>query len=130
MVKSPELRKFGWNANPGNMPAAYLAGLLIAQKAKKVKIEETILDIGLQKSVKGSRIYAALKGALDGGLKIHCSEDNFPNNDRITGKHIADFAGKLGEGKTAFSKYAKHNVQPTQIPQLFEQVKKKILEVR
>src|SRR3989338_5237792 len=59
---SKELAKLGWNGNRGNIPAAYLTGLLAGKKALKKSINEAVLDIGLNVSTKGSRIYAALKG--------------------------------------------------------------------
>jgi large subunit ribosomal protein L18 len=86
---SAELKKLGWNKT-GNVPAAYLTGLLAGKKAKEKKIEEAILDLGLQISTKGSRIYAALKGVLDAGVKIPHSKDILPSEDRIKGKHISE----------------------------------------
>ena len=65
-----ELRKHGWKGNTGNMPAAYLTGYLCGHKAKKKGTKEAIMDMGLHHSVKGSRIYSALKGAIDAGLTI------------------------------------------------------------
>ena len=37
-TNSSELKKMGWTANTGNIPAAYLTGLLLAKKAKWVKL--------------------------------------------------------------------------------------------
>jgi large subunit ribosomal protein L18 len=88
-ASSTELKKLGWNRT-GNTPAAYLTGLLAGKKAKDKKIEKAILDLGLQTSTKGSRIYAALKGVLDSGIKVPHSEDILPSEDRIKGKHISE----------------------------------------
>jgi len=88
-ASSVELKKFGWNRT-GNIPAAYLTGLLAGKKAKDKKIEEAVLDLGLQRSTKGSRIYAALKGVLDSGVNVPHSADILPSEDRIKGKHISD----------------------------------------
>ena len=85
---SSELKKLGWNRT-GNIPASYLTGLLAGKRAKDKKIEEAILDLGLQTSTKGSRIYAALKGVLDSGVNIPHSKEILPNEDRIKGKHIS-----------------------------------------
>ena len=52
------------------------------------KIKDAILDLGLQTPLKGSRLYAALKGAIDGGLTIPASEEVFPAEERITGQHL------------------------------------------
>jgi len=87
-ANSTELKKLGW-VRTGNVPASYLTGLLAGKKAKNKKIEEAVLDIGLQISTKGSRIYAALKGVLDSGIKVPCSEEILPSEDRIRGKHIS-----------------------------------------
>ncbi len=88
---SSELKKYGYDGNKGNIPSAYLVGLLIGNKAKKKNIKELILDIGLQNSVKGSRIYSVLKGCIDTGLNIPHSKDILPIEDRIKGKHIKNF---------------------------------------
>lgn len=87
-ASSAELKKLGWNKHTGNLPSAYLTGLLLAKKAKDV--EEAILDMGLNNTVKGTRVFAALKGAKDGGLNIPLSDKVFPSEDRIAGKHISD----------------------------------------
>jgi len=86
---SAELKKLGWSRT-GNIPASYLTGLLAGKKAKDKKIDEAILDLGLNISTKGSRIYAALKGVLDSGIKVPHSEDILPSEDRIKGKHISE----------------------------------------
>ena len=36
----------------------------------------------------GNRIFAVLKGAVDGGLEIPHSKEALPSEDRISGKHI------------------------------------------
>jgi large subunit ribosomal protein L18 len=86
---SSELKKHGWTKT-GNIPAAYLTGLLAGKRAKAKKIEEAVLDLGLQTSTKGSRLYAALKGVLDSGVNVPHSETILPNEDRIKGKHISE----------------------------------------
>ncbi len=86
---SKELVKYGWKHYCGNVPAAYLTGLLAGLKAKKAGITEGILDIGLQHSTKGGRIYAALKGVLDAGIHVPHSSEILPSEDRIFGKHIS-----------------------------------------
>ncbi len=89
-VNSKELQRFGWKSSCKNLPASYLSGFLIGIKAKKSRISKAILDIGIEISTKGSRIYAVLKGALDAGLDIHHSKEIIPSDDRIRGKHIKD----------------------------------------
>lgn len=87
-VSSKELEKMGWTHSRNNLPAAYLTGLLLS---KKSKISHAVLDLGLQKAIKGSRIYACLKGCVDGGMDIPHSEDVYPTQDRLDGKHIKEF---------------------------------------
>src|SRR4030043_131804 len=43
---SNELKKYGWKAPTGNVPAAYLTGLLCGLKAKEKGVTEAVLDIG------------------------------------------------------------------------------------
>lgn len=81
---SRELKKLGWPFHLGNIPSAYLTGYLLG---KKSKVKDAVLDLGLQRSVKGSIIYSALKGAIDAGLSIPCNKDIFPLEDRIKGLH-------------------------------------------
>ncbi len=88
-----ELKKLGWKHSCSNMPAAYLAGVLLASKVKKSG--ELILDIGLNQSVRGSRLYAVAKGAIDGGLKINVSKNVMPSDERVRGQHIASFVSSL-----------------------------------
>ena len=57
-------RNYGWKAPTGNVPAAYLTGLLCGLKAKAKGVEEAILDIGLAAPTKGARVFAALKLSL------------------------------------------------------------------
>jgi large subunit ribosomal protein L18 len=86
-----ELKKIGWSHSTGNVPAAYLIGLLAGKKIAKLGIKDAILDIGMQKNISGSRIYAALKGVIDAGVNVPYSKDIIPSEDRIKGKHIADY---------------------------------------
>ena len=95
-ANSTELKKIGWNRT-GNVPAAYLTGLLAGKKAKTKNIKEAVLDMGLQTSTKGSRIYAALKGVLDSGINVPHSKDILPSDERIRGEHISKDLAKLFE---------------------------------
>lgn len=87
---SRELVKLGWKAHRGNTPSAYLTGLLCGVRAKKEGVSGAILDIGLYESTKGSRLYGALRGALDAGLKIPHLQDILPSEERARGKHISE----------------------------------------
>ncbi len=73
--------------NSKNITACYVLGRIIGKKAKEKKIDEAIADIAAR-STKGSRIYAVIKGAIDSGLKINCSKELFPSEERIKGEHL------------------------------------------
>lgn len=86
-ANTKELLKYGWpEKNHGSLKslsAAYLAGFIIAKKSINKKIKDVILDSGLIPSTKGSRVYAVVKGAADGGLKIAYDEKILPSNEMI-----------------------------------------------
>lgn len=90
-ASSQSIKKLGWNASGGNIPSAYLVGYLAGKRAKDAKISHAVLDLGLQNPAAGSRLYAALKGAVDAGLDIPYDESVIPKQERIHGKHIADY---------------------------------------
>ena len=106
-----ELEAIGWKLNKGNIPAAYLIGLLVGKKAVEKGVKEAILDAGLKNPTKGSRVYACLKGAIDSGLKVAHSEEIFPDESRIKGEHIAKYKKEFSE-----------------ITKSFEEIKNKIKE--
>ncbi len=77
-VISKELLKYGWE-NKGNLkslPACYLTGLILSKKIKDKK-RKVILDIGLSRNIKKGRIYAFLKGLVDGGIEIEYEKEIF-----------------------------------------------------
>ncbi|MEM1539404.1 MAG: 50S ribosomal protein L18 [Candidatus Bathyarchaeia archaeon] len=125
------LKNYGWKAPRGNLPAAYLTGLLCGLKAKGKGIEEAILDIGLHSPSKGSRVFAALKGVLDAGLNVPHSEEKLPDEKRIRGEHIANYAKALAENpekySSTFSKYLESKLPPESLPQHFVEVKKALI---
>ena len=129
-----DLQKAGWKGYTGNVPASYLTGLLCAAKAKKQKIKSAVLDIGIHESTKGSRLYAALRGAVDGGLEIPHSKDILPSDDRIRGAHFESYAASLKKAdkdkySRVFSQYLKNKAVPESISKHFDQVKAKIAKV-
>jgi large subunit ribosomal protein L18 len=113
-------KKFGYKGSGKNTSAAYLTGLLIGYKAQEAGVEEAILDIGLRENRAGSRVYAALKGAVDSGLEVPCSEEVFPSDDRIRGEHIA------GNTASKYSQYEKNGLKAADLPAHFDEVKGKI----
>ena len=46
--------------------------------AKKSKEKKAIIDLGLQRSTKGNRLYAAIKGLSDGGMEFSCDKKMLP----------------------------------------------------
>lgn len=126
---SSNLKKYGWTYNTGNLPAAYLVGFLLGKSANG-EFDTVVLDIGLNKSVMGSKIYAVLAGALDGGLKVLCSKEILPSKERIMGKHIMDYNALLKKDDAAFKKqfgsYLKGNNDLSNIAEKFKDVKNNI----
>jgi large subunit ribosomal protein L18 len=124
------IKKYGWKAPTGNIPAAYLTGLLCGLKAKAKGVEQAILDIGLISPTKGSKIFAVLSGVLDAGLVVPHSEEKIVK-ERMKGEHIAKYAKSLGSGSeeytAKFSKYKAQGVAPEKISELFNKVKAEII---
>jgi large subunit ribosomal protein L18 len=93
-ARATELSKHGWKSATGNIPAAYLTGVLLASKIKSKISDDVIVDIGLQKHHKGGRLYAVAKGAMDAGLNVRVGEEVLPTQERINGSHIDESVGK------------------------------------
>lgn len=89
-ANSSQLRKHGWQLGMKNIPAAYLTGLLAGKLALAKNVKEAVLDVGMNKPSANGRIYAALKGVVDAGIKVPLSPDIFPSEERINGNHITD----------------------------------------
>jgi large subunit ribosomal protein L18 len=72
-VSSKDLLAHGWpKSHTGSLKglaAGYLTGLLLASKAK-ASVKSAILDMGMQRNVKKGRVYAALRGFIDGGISV------------------------------------------------------------
>lgn len=134
---SHELPRYGISHGLTNWSAAYATGLLIARRVlQKLGMDDTYkgveepegeyeltqavedaprpfkvyLDIGLQRTTTGARVFGALKGASDGGLYIPHSENRFPGWDfeseeldadmlrnYIFGGHISGYMEELAE---------------------------------
>lgn len=128
-TNSSDLRKLGWKAHTGSIPAAYLTGYIFGLKAIKKNQEEGIVDIGLARSIKGSGYYAVIKGMIDAGFKINCSKEMFPSEQAITGKIIENYAKELLKDKDKYTKqfslYIKAGLKPEELNKHFEEIKKK-----
>ena len=82
------VKKYNWKYSTSSTPAAYLTGLLAGKRALDGGIKEGILDIGRYPPIKGSKVFAALKGVVDAGVECPYDEDKLPSEDRLLGKHI------------------------------------------
>jgi len=154
---SHELPRYGAPSGLTNYAAAYATGLLLARRvltklglADKYKgnteitgadynVEElqdgphpfrALLDVGLRRTTTGSKVFAALKGAADGGIDIPHSDRRFVGYDEeaktlnaevlrkhIFGGHVADYMKKLQEEdptkyEAHFSGYIKAGIKP------------------
>ncbi|MBD3186583.1 50S ribosomal protein L18 [Candidatus Bathyarchaeota archaeon] len=127
-------KKYDWKFGRGNVPAAYLTGYLLGKKALKVNAGDCIADIGLR--VHLERTYAALKGVIDAGMDVPHSGDVFPDEERLKGKHIENFAKVIKDKKpeeedsspfdNQFSAYKKAGVDPSKISSQVDAILKKI----
>jgi len=125
---SKELIKLGWHGSAKSTPACYLLGLLAGKKAQAAGVREAVAYNGLVPFIRGSRIAALLKGIVDSGVQVPVGEEAFPDADRLTGKSIADYAGKLAaEDKQSYNKsfsaLLKGGFKPEAYPTEFERVK-------
>ncbi|MCW4027061.1 MAG: 50S ribosomal protein L18 [Candidatus Bathyarchaeota archaeon] len=129
---SSELSKYGWNAGTGNLPAAYLTGLLAGLRADARGFKNAVLDVGLHPPVRGSRLYAALKGALDAGMDIPHNPEILPDEGRLSGEHIVAAYKYFSENPTEghhFSALGKKKTALTTIPTQFSKAKKAMLAI-
>lgn len=129
-ARTGELAKQGWKGGTDNLSAAYLCGMLMAHKAKQHKITSVVPDLGMYPSIKGSKLYAALKGAIDGGLKIPMDQAIAPDAKRLRGEHVAHWANLVKKDHAKYSKmfsrYLKLGLAPENLPTHFDEIKKKI----
>jgi large subunit ribosomal protein L5e len=168
---SHELPAFGMPVGLTNYAAAYATGLLLARRvltklglADKYQGNNTIngedynvepvadgpkpffalLDVGLARTTTGSKIFAVLKGATDGGVEVPHSESRFVGYDKegsklnaemlrkyIFGGHVKDYMAHIkGEDpakyESLFSSYTKNKIDPNSIEATWTKVHKAI----
>jgi len=91
-ISSKALLKYGWpekaNASLTSLTASYLLGLLIGKKIIEKKLKSPIIDFGMIRTMHKTKPHAFLKGIVDGGVKIKCKEETFPDDSRIKGEHL------------------------------------------
>merc|ERR1712002_62998 len=96
------------------------------------------LDVGLARTSTGAKVFAAMKGAVDGGLEIPHSVKRFPGYDNeekkldaevhrnhIFGQHVADYMRHLQEEdeeafKRQFSRFIKLGVTADSMEALYK----------
>jgi large subunit ribosomal protein L5e len=164
---SHELTKYGMPTGLSNYAAAYATGLLAARRiltkfnladkyagkkevsGEDYNVEEladgphpftALLDVGLARTTTGSTLFAALKGAVDGGVNIPHSDRRFVGYDaeakkldpevlkkHILGGHVADYMKSMKEADQAkyeahFSQYIKAGIKPDDLQSLWTKV--------
>merc|ERR1711985_170551 len=105
-----------------------------------------LLDVGLKTTTLGSKLFAAMKGAFDGGLEIPHSEKKFfgydaeakeydaeANRDRIFGGHVRDYmetmeADDPDKYKDHFAKFIEAGIGPDDLEDLYGKVHAAIRE--
>jgi len=160
-----ELERYGIKAGNTNYAAAYATGLLCARRVlNKLKLDKqyigqvkpdgkmfmveevpgerrpfyVLLDVGLNRTTTGSRVFAALKGAADGGLEIPHNTKRFAGYDakkdtfvaaklrkNIFAGHVAEYMRHLStedpeKYKRQFSEYIKNKVSPDDVEKMWE----------
>lgn len=170
---SSELPRYGVKVGLTNWPAAYATGLLCARRLltkmnladKYVGVEEAngeffevepledgprpfkcYLDVGLKRTTTGSKVFAAMKGASDGGLYIPHSEKRFPGYDNdsksldvevlrgyIFGEPIAEYMNVLQDDdeeafKRQFARYLAAGVSADDLEDMYAEAHAKIRE--
>merc|ERR1712167_347556 len=104
------------------------------------------LDVGLKRTTLGSKIFAAMKGAFDGGLEIPHNEKKFygydadekeydaaENRSRILGGHVAQYMESMEEEEPEeyaqkFAKYIASGITADTMEDTYLAVHKKIRE--
>jgi large subunit ribosomal protein L5e len=173
---SHELKRYGIKHGLTNWAAAYATGLLIARRAlKKLGLDEgftgieeadgeyklteaaevdgeerrpfkCFLDVGLQRTSTGARVFGAMKGASDGGILIPHSENRFPGYDMETKEldaealrkyifagHIAEYMETLADDdeeryKSQFQGYIDDDIEADGLEELYQEAHKAIRE--
>lgn len=161
-----QLKEFGLKVGFSNYAAAYATGLLVARRVLTLKglakkypgVKETTgehfepeaqedqrpfkcnLDIGLATPSVGNKVFAVLKGAVDGGLLVPHSDKRFAGyaqdsgeldaevlRHRIFGQHVAEWMDDMEEEdndkyKKHFARYIEAGVDSESIEGTFKEI--------
>ncbi|KAJ5904265.1 60S ribosomal protein L5 [Penicillium tannophilum] len=171
-----ELKRYGINQGLTNYAAAYATGLLLARRAltklglaeqfkgvdeatgehslvEAVETEDgerrpfkAFLDVGLVRTSTGNRVFAAMKGASDGGVFIPHSDRRFPGYDieteeldadllrnYIMGGHVSEYMETLADEdeeryKSQFTKYIEEEVDAGDLEEIYTEAHSAIRE--
>lgn len=160
-----ELPRYGIKVGLTNYASSYCTGLLLARRLlKKFKMDEIYegvveangedftvedvkgqpgafrcyLDVGLARTTTGAKVFAAMKGAVDGGIDIPHSNKRFPGYDaeskdfnaeihrkHIYGLHVAEYMSMLKDEdeetyKRQFSQYIKLGITPDDMEEIYK----------
>lgn len=166
-AQARELPRYGLSVGLTNYSAAYCTGLLLARRilqkfgldshyegntedvGEDYNVEAAddaprpfmcILDSGLKRTSTGSKVFAALKGALDGGLDIPHNEKRFAGYDPdgkeldsetlrkyIMGGHVAEYMEEMQEEdpekyQAHFKSFIKCGIDSENLEELYEKV--------
>ena len=121
-ASSADLAEYGWEAPTGNLPSAYLTGLLAGLRARDNEVAEAVLDIGLNTATPGSKLFAVQEGAIDAGLDVPHNESVFADWERTSGEHIADYADSRDEPLYS------GDFDASDLPDHFEEVRTTIMD--
>ncbi|WP_135363709.1 50S ribosomal protein L18 [Halosimplex halophilum] len=119
---SSDLEEYGWEAPTGNMPAAYLTGVLAGLRATEAGLDEAVLDIGLNSPTPGSKVFAVQEGAIDAGLDVPHNDSVLADWSRTRGEHIAEYAEQLDDGLYG------GDFDATDLPEHFDDMREQLLE--
>jgi len=118
---SEDLAEYGWEGPTGNLPAAYLTGLLAGKRAAEAGLEAAVLDIGLNTATPGNKVFAVQEGVIDAGLEVPHNDDVFADWERTRGEHIAEYAESQDD------LYA-GEFDATTLPEHFDSVRERLME--
>lgn len=147
-----ELPNYGVKVGLSNYAAAYCTGLLCARRVltnlglDKTEFNEeegprsfkACLDVGLARTSTGAKVFAAMKGAVDGGLNVPHSDKRFPGFDaekdtcdaevlrkHLFGGHVADYMRQLHDEeperyKKQFSRFIKAGITADDLESMYQ----------
>jgi len=124
-VHSRDLKKYGIPYFNNNISIAYLTGFLCGKRAISNKINEGIIDFGLQRAQPKGKLMAVVKGLVDAGMNIPHNPESLPDDSRIKGEHIVQYSSSTKDTKL-FSSYASAKVDLSKFSEMVEQAKLKI----